>query len=549
MTGFPRPPELAYGIAVLGLVLSYAFVALAPGVNSDAAWNRARRATAFALALSAASCLAVAAFGALHATLATLAEFGPAGALTASLRLDSLAAVMLLLVSSIGFAILRFSRAYLDGDGRQAYYVRWLMATLAAVALLIVTDNLLMLALSWIATSLSLHRLLTLYPERVWAQIAAHKKFLVSRAADACLLAAVAWIGLHFGSLELSSILPRTSASDLASPGAQAAIVLLAFSAALKCAQLPFHGWLMQVMEAPTPVSALLHAGVINIGGFLMMRLAPLMAQSELAQTLLVAWGTATAVVAALVMTTRVSVKVMLAWSTCAQMGFMLLECGLGAYPLALLHLVGHSLYKAHAFLGSGSAVEQWRAQAQAPAPPAGGIAASLAAAAGALLAVAAVCSFIGADPRRERALWALMLIVALALAAPIPKVARGAWRAFAWAFVAGASVAPLYFGWHAAFSRLLAPQAGAPTTLQLAIVIAGFAFLYVVSSTLVACPRGRLARWLQPHLFAGLYLDELFTRMTFRIWPARSPRGTRNAGSPPIAAPRDRPSNQEMSP
>jgi NAD(P)H-quinone oxidoreductase subunit 5 len=119
--------------------------------------------------------------------------------------------------------------------------------------------------------------------------------------------------------------------------------VLLVASAALKCAQLPFHGWLIQVMEAPTPVSALLHAGVVNIGGFLMIRLAPLMTQSEIAQTLLVICGCTTAVIAALVMTTRVSIKVALAWSTCAQMGFMLLECGLGAYPLALLHIVAHS--------------------------------------------------------------------------------------------------------------------------------------------------------------------------------------------------------------
>jgi len=126
----------------------------------------------------------------------------------------------------------------------------------------------------------------------------------------------------------------------------------------LKSAQFPSHGWLTEVMETPTPVSALLHAGVINAGGFLLIRLADVMLLAPGVLAVLVIIGGFTALFAGLVMLTQPAVKTSLAWSTVAQMGFMILECGLGLFPLALLHIVAHSLYKAHSFLASGSAVE-----------------------------------------------------------------------------------------------------------------------------------------------------------------------------------------------
>src|SRR5690606_5596011 len=118
-----------------------------------------------------------------------------------------------------------------------------------------------------------------------------------------------------------------------------------------------FHGWLIQVMEAPTPVSALLHAGIINLGAFVAIRLAQLFVATPAALTLLLLAGLTSAALAGLVMRTRGSVKGALAWSTCAQMGFVLVEIGLGAFDLALLHIVAHGAYKANAFLASGSGV------------------------------------------------------------------------------------------------------------------------------------------------------------------------------------------------
>ena len=237
--------------------------------------------------------------------------------------------------------------------------LRSLMRTLAAVSLLVVTNNLIVFLAAWVLNSLSLHGLLTLYPDRQPAVIAAHKKFLASRLGDLTLLCGVMLLGSQTGSFEIDEVLQRVSAVHSVPVPLHVAAGLLAFSAMIKCAQLPLHGWLIQVMEAPTPVSALLHAGVVNLGGFLLIRLAPVINTTPMAQDLLVIVGCLTAVISSLVMTTRISIKVHLAWSTCAQMGFMLMECGLGLYGLALLHLLAHSLYKAHAFLGSGGTVQQ----------------------------------------------------------------------------------------------------------------------------------------------------------------------------------------------
>jgi NAD(P)H-quinone oxidoreductase subunit 5 len=521
------------GLLLLLVPLCYALVALMPNRSATAPgslWARGQAAAGVALALALAAAVGLGLSGGGSVTLLELLPLGNLGALDLSVRLDVLTGAMLLLVTFIGFLILRFSRRYLDGDPGQARYVRWFLATLAAVTLLVVTNNLLLLALAWIGTSLALHHLLTHYADRPQALIAAHKKFIASRVADLCMLAAVALTGWSFGTLELDAVFDRL-ASLPAPPGAiLAAAVLFAGAAALKCAQLPFHGWLIQVMEAPTPVSALLHAGVVNIGGFLMIRLAPLMAQADLAQTLLVMCGSVTAVVAALVMTTRISIKVALAWSTCAQMGFMLLECGLGAYGLALLHLVAHSLYKAHAFLSSGSVVEQWRAQSLAATRSRPGLAAWFGAAALSLALVAGVGLALGTRPSEEPALWAFTTVVALALT---PLAVRGfadGWQRFATLVPLGAGVAALYFAWHAIAVRLLpaAPPGDGVTAVRIAIVLVAFAVLFVLQAILSARPHGGLARALHPWLFAGLYLDELFTRLTFRVWPARLPQPAR---------------------
>ena len=523
-------PWRAAGLALVPLAyLGAAAAATALGQRADASWRFARWCATLALAAALLSLGGLLADGAALMRGPALLVLGDAGAMHLGLRSDTLGGTMLLLVGFIGWVITRYSQPYLGGAAGQPRYIRGLMLTLAAVSLLVLTNNLAVLALAWIATSLALHGLLTFFDSRPQALIAAHKKFLASRVADLCLLGGVALIGLQLGTLEIDRAIAAVRSLTEIPASLQAAALLLAASAMLKCAQLPVHGWLIQVMEAPTPVSALLHAGVVNLGGFLLIRVGALVADVPAAQALLVVVGSVTAVVAALVMMTRVSIKVSLAWSTCAQMGFMLMQCGLGLHELALLHLVAHSLYKAHAFLAAGGAVEQNRLrQMTPPAPPMSAVTWIGGALVGMAVVAAAALAW-GLQPDAQPALWAMGGILALALAPLLtgPLLRSGSLGALAG--LAGASVIALaYFGLHAVFSGWLgvAGTSGVSQASPALVVwvLASFGLLFVVQGAVRVWPQGSLARWLYPTLFAGLYLDELFTRLTFRLWPARAP-------------------------
>jgi NAD(P)H-quinone oxidoreductase subunit 5 len=510
--------------ALLAVPLLYVVAAMAAG----AGWRWSRLAATGALAGAVLSALALALAGPLvtHGPLNALWG-GPLG-----LRMDTPGAVVLLLVTLVGWVIVRYSASYLAGDAAEARYRRWLMLTLAAVSMVVLSNHLGVLALAWLATSLALHRLLTHFGHRRQAQIAAHKKFLISRLADVCLLVALGLLVSAFGTLDIDRLLSMASAADKLPAGATAAVLLIVCAALLKCAQLPAHGWLIQVMEAPTPVSALLHAGIVNLGGFVLIRLSPLVSEVSAAMLLLVVAGTLTAVVAALVMTTRISIKVMLAWSTCAQMGFMLLECGLGAWDLALLHLVAHSLYKAHAFLGAGGAVAQSRLQQLSPALPVW----SAPAAFGAALVGAGLASWLptwagqalglASQPVAMGASLVLVLIMSLALVPLLlPLFSASAWQArgaLAWRLLGGAAaVAAAYAALHHGLSGWAGAPVVAATGWQLGVVLLGFGALFVVQGWVRAKPGGALAARLYPWFYGGLFLDELFTRLTFRLWPA----------------------------
>jgi NAD(P)H-quinone oxidoreductase subunit 5 len=474
-----------------------------------ASWRRARIATMLAVVLAAIS-------SALLAVSGSMVIFG--------LRADALGAIVLLLVSFIGWVITRYSQTYMDGDVGQAHYARWLMATLAAVGMVVVTNNLVVLAVSWLATSLCLHQLLTFFGQRPAALIAAHKKFLVSRLGDVSLFGGVGLIGMSLGTFEIDQVISKAQVLPAFPAALDMAVFLLVVSALLKCAQLPVHGWLIQVMEAPTPVSALLHAGIVNLGGFLMIRLGPLVSDVGGAQTLLVVVGGLTATLAALVMMTRISVKVMLAWSTCAQMGFMLMQCGLGAYDLALLHLVAHSLYKAHAFLASGGAVEQARLKAMTAPQPAASLSMLAVGAVSGLLMVAAAGRLWGIALDELTALWVFAAIVSLAIA-PLLSVQAlrlgGLWPV---GLLLGAfGVAFVYFGLHHVFGWFVdAAKTGSSRRFDLVWVMLCFAMLFAMQCLIRARPHGAVASRLYPWFYAGLYLDEWFTRTTFRVWPAK---------------------------
>jgi NAD(P)H-quinone oxidoreductase subunit 5 len=444
--------------------------------------------------------------------------------LTAFVLQDVVVSTMLVLVCALAFVVVRYSRTYLDGDPGLIRYYRLLLATLAAITTLVTSNNLAVIAAAWLATSLTLHGLLAFYRERPAALVAAHKKFLLSRLADASMLVALAITVAVTGTLQIDQLNAWASTHTPLPLSMHAAALLLVVGVCLKSAQVPFHGWLTQVMEAPTPVSALLHAGIVNIGGFLMIRLAPLIAQSPPAQSLLVLVGMTTAVIASLVATTRISIKVALAWSTIAQMGFMLVECGLGAWHLALLHLVAHSLYKAHAFLNAGSTVDAWRLHTHLRFDEAS-LSRTLGAAAASLAGVASVvaASHAAGLLHIDGATAVLAFLFGLSLAPMLARASHGRSEVLLEAALRAAAVSALYITWHLVFIRML-PHARLPepNAFLLGVVSAGVTLLFALQTVLQTRPHSQLSSWLTPRLFAGFYLDERFTRMTFRVWPPR---------------------------
>ncbi len=322
--------------------------------------------TGFQFVVAAVAALMRMSFG-LGSQSEVLLELAPATGLSdAGLNLgiyyDGPSSLMLLMVSFVGWVICRYSMRYLDGDTQQGNYFRWAAATIGAVSLMAISGNLIMFAVAWVLTSFGLHHLLLYYPDRPGAQRAAWTKFAISRLGDVALLAALILTYVKFQTLDLAALFAALDGSlDTSAAGVPIGVIgwLFITAAALKSAQFPFHSWLPLTMETPTPVSALMHAGIVNAGGYLLIRMSPLVVHAPSAMTMLAIVGAVTAVFGGVVMMTQSSVKQALAYSTIAQMGFMMLQCGLGAFTAAMLHLVAHSLYKAHAFLNSGSVISQ----------------------------------------------------------------------------------------------------------------------------------------------------------------------------------------------
>ena len=272
------------------------------------------------------------------------------------LRADPVTLTLALLVSFIGWIVMRYSRTYLDGEAREGVFHGLMLMTLAAVLVFVQSASLVVLLAATIAVGLAMKRLLLFYPSRPEAQRASTKFSLVWHSGDVALVLAALMLVARFGTGDLTELAGAAASQGLGLAGT-AAVTLLVIAAILKTAAFPLHGWLTEVMEAPTPVSALLHAGIINSGGVILLLTAPLVQMNSAAMAALVMIGGLTALFGATVMLTQSAIKTSLAWSTVSQMGFMLLQCGLGLWPLALLHIIAHSLYKAHAFLSSGGAV------------------------------------------------------------------------------------------------------------------------------------------------------------------------------------------------
>ena len=510
------------------LVLAAPAAILAAGLLPSALLERAPRRGG--RLVRAAALIALAA--ALLATVAGLvgpASLPPAPSLTTSLlRADGITLTILPLVALLTAIVATFGGSYLDGERDQGRFFRWLALTAGGFMVVVAAGDMALFAAGIIFTGSGLHRLLTYYGDRLPARMVAHKKLLFSRVADACLVTATLLAASATGSTSFDAIAAAASSEGGPGPALSVAAWLVAAYAILKSGQFPFHGWLLQVMEAPTPVSALLHAGIVYSGAILVFRTHELLLAEGFALVLLAVVGLMTAVLASLAMLTQTAIKSSLAWSTAGQLGFMLLELGLGLFVLALLHLVAHSLYKAHAFLSSGSIVDLLRAPG-AGAPPKGiGTPAWLLTVAATIAATFGIAAAWGITLEREPALLALGVILSAAITQFLLP-ARAAGLPLPAVVAVGGAVAVAYFGLHSLFSYVfsgtLAPIPEEVGPLQQALLVLtaiaflGLSWLQAVGIHKTAGPR--LTR-LYVHLYNGLYTDLPVERLVYRVWPAR---------------------------
>ncbi|HIE65808.1 MAG TPA: NADH-quinone oxidoreductase subunit L [Nitrospiria bacterium] len=306
-----------------------------------------------------------------------LSFFGGNGIIPFGLFIDRLTAVMMVLVTSVSIVIHIFASRYLQEEpGYTRFYTLLSLITFVLLAL-VASPNLLMLFVFWQLLSWTLYLLLAYNITHLPSAQAAFKTLIILRIGDVFFLGGVILAYLVFGTLDFPLLFERAAAGPVSLsllPGglltmdAVTAITLLIFIGAMsKSVQFPLHVWLPDTMHAPSPVSALMHAGIVNSGGFLLSRLAPLYGLSPTSLHVVFAVGALTTLIGALIMLTVNDVKKMLGYSTIAQMGYMIMECGLGAFALAIFHFIAHGLFKATLFLSSASTIQAAREEPKFP--------------------------------------------------------------------------------------------------------------------------------------------------------------------------------------
>jgi NADH-quinone oxidoreductase subunit L len=292
--------------------------------------------------------------------------------------IDRLSAVMMVLITGVTTLIYRYSVGYMYQDRGYRRYLGTLGITTSVLLCMVSSANLVMLFLFW--QTLSWLMFLLAHNHAHPATLAgATNTFTILRISDVGFLAGIGLAYSLYGTLEFEPLFTRAAQNPVAvvllpglgweMDGATAVTLLIFLGAMGKSAQFPIHTWLPRSLYAPTPIHALLHAGIINAGGFLLNRLAPLYGLSSTTLHVVFITGMLTAILGAAMMLTQNDIKKTLGFSTIGQMGYMIMECGLGAFSLAVFHLIAHGLFKATVFLNCGNVIHKAR---QEPAfPPA----------------------------------------------------------------------------------------------------------------------------------------------------------------------------------
>ncbi|WP_457030680.1 NADH-quinone oxidoreductase subunit L [Kitasatospora sp. P5_F3] len=271
-------------------------------------------------------------------------------------QLDQLSVTFVLLITGVGTLIHIYSMGYMAHDPRRRRFFAYLNLFLAAMLLLVLADNYLLLYAGWEGVGLASYLLIGFWQHKPSAAVAAKKAFLVNRVGDLGLSIAIMLMFVEFGDFSFAGVFGN---ADQASEGKLTAIALMLLLAACgKSAQVPLQSWLGDAMEGPTPVSALIHAAtMVTAGVYLITRSSVIFNLAPDAQTVVVVVGAVTLLFGAIVGCAKDDIKKALAGSTMSQIGYMVLAAGLGpiGYAFAIMHLVTHGFFKAGLFLGAGS--------------------------------------------------------------------------------------------------------------------------------------------------------------------------------------------------
>ena len=301
------------------------------------------------------------------ASLATLAF--PLG-----FYIDRLSAVMMVLISGVGTVIFTYSIGHMYQDPHDRRFLSLIGFTTTVLLCMVSSVNLMMLFLAWQVISCLLYVLAHNHSHE-GTRKGAVRTFTLLRVGDVAFLSGIVLTYQLYGTLEFQSLFAKAAESPIMLspwPGAEISgttvITLLLFIGAMsKSAQFPLFIWLPGYLYAPTPATALLHAGIINAGGFLINRMAPLFGLSPTTLHVALVVGALTAVLGATMMLVQNDIKNTLGFSTIGQMGYMIMECGLGAFSLAVFHLIAHGLFKATMFLNAGNVIHKARQEPTIP--------------------------------------------------------------------------------------------------------------------------------------------------------------------------------------
>jgi len=283
-----------------------------------------------------------------------------------SIYVDSLTAVMLVVVNSVSALVHIYSIGYMSHDPHKPRFMSYLSLFTFMMLSLITADNFLQLFFGWEGVGLASYLLIGFWFKKESANNASMKAFIVNRVGDLGLLIAMFLIFKTFGTLTFSEVFSQAadqSKNSIKIFGGEYNLitticVFLFIGAMGKSAQILLHTWLPDAMEGPTPVSALIHAAtMVTAGVFLVARCSPLFEYSQYALNLVAFVGATTAIFAASVAIVQTDIKRIIAYSTCSQLGYMFFAAGMGAYNVAIFHLFTHAFFKALLFLGAGSVI------------------------------------------------------------------------------------------------------------------------------------------------------------------------------------------------